>query len=67
MAVLLHPTITWQGWQEVKQSSVFKALSSIERIRLINQLPHGLWNWEISENNDIEALLEGLIRDRNDM
>ena len=66
MRVLLHPTINWQGWQEVKKSSIFKILSSEERILLINQLPHGLWTWEMCDNSEIETLLEGLIRERND-
>lgn len=66
MTVLLHPTISWQGWQEVKQSSVFQRLTSAERIRLINQLPHGLWSWEMGDSNEIDALLEGLERERQD-
>jgi len=66
MAVLLHPTINWQGWQEVKQSQFFQRLASDERIRLIHQLPHGLWSWEMSDSSEIDALLEGLGRERQD-
>ena len=66
MAVLLHPTISWQGWQEVKQSLAFQELSSGERLRLINQLPHGLWTWEMAESSEIDALLEDLGRERQD-
>ena len=66
MAVLLHPTISWQGWQEVKQSPAFQKLSSDERLRLINQLPHSLWIWEMGESSEIDALLEDLGRERQD-
>ncbi len=66
MVVLLHPTISWQGWQEVKQSSAFQQLSSSERIRLVNQLPHGLWSWEMGDSAEIDALLEGLGQERQD-
>ncbi len=66
MSILLHPTISWQGWQEVKQSQVFQRLSSEERIRLVNQLPHGLWFWEMDESSEIDALLEGLGREKQD-
>lgn len=67
MVVLLHPTISWQGWQEVKQSLVFQRLSSRERIRLINQLPAGLWTWEMSDSSEIDTLLDGLGRERLDL
>jgi len=66
MTVLLHPSISWQGWQQVKQSRLFQELSAVERIRLINQLPHSLWTWEMSETSEIDALLEGLGRERQD-
>ena len=66
MTVLLHPKISWQGWQEVKKSSVFQRLTSAERILLINQLPHGLWSWEMGDSKEIDALLDGLGRERQD-
>lgn len=66
MSVLLHPTINWQGWQEIKQSRVFKHLSSSDRLRLINQLPHNLWTWEMSDSGEIDELLESLGRERQE-
>ncbi len=60
MAVLLHPTISWQGWQQVKQSKAFRRLSAAEKVRLINQLPHGLWTWEMGDSGEIDDLLESL-------
>jgi hypothetical protein len=66
MIVLLHPTISWQGWQEVKQSQVFQRLSPGERIRLVNQLPQALWTWEMSDSSEIDALLETLGLERHD-
>ncbi len=66
MSVLLHPTISWQGWQEVKQSQAFLRLTSSERIRLINQLPHSLWTWEMSDSGEIDELLESLGRERQE-
>ncbi len=64
MSVLLHPTINWQGWQEVKQSHDFQKLVSGERIRIVNQLPHSLWTWEMSDGGEIDDLLESLGRER---
>lgn len=64
MSVLLHPTITWQGWQEVKQSRNFQNLSPSERILIINQLPHSLWAWEMSDGGEIDELLDSLGRER---
>lgn len=66
MTVLLHPTISWQGWQEVKQSQDFQHLVSEERVRLINQLPHNLWSWEMGDSGEIDFLLESLGRDRRE-
>ncbi len=66
MTVLLHPTINWQGWQEVKQYSDFQQLPSTERIRLINQLPHSLWIWEMSDSGDIDELLDNLDRGKQE-
>jgi hypothetical protein len=61
MEVLLHPKISWQGWQEVKLSSFYQKLSLEEKIDLVNQLPQGLWAWEMSEGSEIDALLDGLV------
>ncbi len=66
MPVLLHPTINWQGWQEVKQSREFQQLPATERIRLVNQLPHCLWTWELSDNGEIDLLLDSLGRERHE-
>jgi len=60
MSILLHPTISWQGWQQVKQSQAFKGLTASEQIHLINQLPHSLWPWEMSDSCEIDDLLENL-------
>ncbi len=64
MSVILHPTISWQGWQEVKRSRAFQQLTAEERIRLIHQLPHNLWTWEMCDNSEIDLLLESLGRER---
>lgn len=66
MSVLLHPTINWQGWQEIKQSKLFSKLPSVERIRLINQLPHSLWTWEMADGGEIDELLDSLDRERQE-
>ena len=66
MSVLLHPTINWQGWQEIKQSAAFKALDSEARLRLIHQLPHNLWAWEIGDGEEIDLLLENLDKERQE-
>ncbi|MCF6179201.1 MAG: hypothetical protein L3J63_07410 [Geopsychrobacter sp.] len=60
MSVLLHPTISWQGWQQVKRSSAFKRLTSNQRIHLVNQLPHTLWAWEMGDSREIDDLLKSL-------
>lgn len=66
MPVLLHPTINWQGWQKIKQSQTFQRPASSDRIRMINQLPHSLWTWEMSESGEIDELLESLGRERQE-
>lgn len=66
MAVLLHPTISWQGWQEIKQSKTFQELPPGERFRLINQLPHNLWAWEMSDGGEIDEMLDSLVRERHE-
>lgn len=67
MSVLLHPTINWQGWQQVKKSPGFTSLPSSERIRVINQLPHNLWTWEMGDSGEIDELLESLGRERQEL
>ena len=66
MSVLLHPTINWQGWQEIKQSAAYKKLDAEARLHLINQLPHNLWTWEIGEADEIDLLLDSLDRERKE-